>query len=105
MLKLSIWAVLEVSAAFLGKWTPYYCDDGTLLIERSGAINWSCRIDGCSPSDQVCWQERTNCDETQCATTPCGGQLDCLTLWATCAGTYICYDPEGVGCGYGECDE
>lgn len=93
------------------KWTPLYCDDGTLLMDRSEKINWACQIDGCSVKEEICWTERLDCsikDET-CSTEAigdCDSVASCALLWFGCAneeGAYVCLEPATIGCNYGEC--
>lgn len=93
---------------------PRLCDDGSSPHHSNGAPNWACFIDGCSPSAEVCWEDRTaGCFDEEgeengsCVLTKqtCKSKLACFDMWLGCAGTYRCLeDSSWIGCTDGVCE-
>lgn len=92
---------------------PLVCDDGGSPWSTDGSPNWDCTLDGCSPHDMVCGEERLDhCrDEAQpdvdhCAysTIECHSKWSCFDLWVGCPGEYKCLDEESwIGCDHAQC--
>jgi len=87
------------------------CDDGSSAWDENGNPNWSCTRDGCSPSADSCWAERTeHCvddqgrDRCSLAEEHCHSKLACFGMWLSCNGTYKCNNDDGVGCTDGTCE-
>lgn len=94
---------IDLAVAYVSAMYDYRCDDGSLLIDRAGNINWSCRIDGCSPKSPVCWEYRTNCfanDPWSCEVVDkCDTTIDCIQSFGGCQGTFWCVGTEdGIVC-------
>lgn len=89
------------------------CDDGSSPRLPDGSPNWNCTIEGCSPHDMTCYEERLDhCrDEAQPAvdhcryqTTECKSKIACFDLWLGCPGEYKCLDEESwIGCNHAQC--
>jgi hypothetical protein len=88
------------------------CDDGSFPWGSDLQPNWACTIRGCSPSDRICWPEKTDAcyDEDgdtfgvcTIETKTCDSRLSCFDMWLHCVGTYECNSDEIVGCTEGTC--
>lgn len=102
--------VFLLSIALLGP----VCDDGAPPYLSNGRPNFHCKIDGCGPSDPVCWPENldgcydeTGNDTGTCslASETCEGIIPCFGMWLSCYGEFDCVNPATLGCKEGTCTE